>query len=265
MRVITTGTLKGGTGKTSTLFNLAGILAERHKILLIDADPQTNLSLNCGVDITVAGIKTSKNIFDGDGDAEEIIFKRPVRELPNMDIIPSSIGLTGTELQIVTLAGRENILRNFIQDNEKTLSAYDYILIDTNPSMGVINQNAFLASDSIILVSDISLNGIQGAELFITLWGNIRRQLRKADNIMALIINNFDKRIKLSAELVGYCNENESISPLVLDAVIYNSVQVKNSELEHKPINIMYRNSIMHEAYGKVINELTERGVFLYG
>jgi chromosome partitioning protein len=126
--------------------------------------------------------------------------------------------------------------------------------------MGVINQNAFLAADSIILVSDISLNGIQGAELFITLWANVRKQLRKADNIKALLINNFDKRIKLSQELVGYCRENEATSPILLDTVIYGSVQVKNSELEHKPVNVLYKNSAVHEAYKMALAELAERG-----
>ena len=261
MKIITIGTLKGGTGKTSTLFNLAGILAESFKVLLIDVDPQTNLSLNCGVDITVKNLKTSKDIFDGGEPAKSLIFKSPVKELPNMDIIPSSINMTATELQIVSLAGRENILRNFILDNEKDLTDYEYILIDTNPSMGVINQNAFLAADSILLISDISLNGIQGAELFITLWGGIRGRLRKAENIKALIINNFDKRIKLSSELMDYCKENETISPIVLNTVIYNSVQIKNTELEHKPINILHKNTVIHEAYKNVIRELTERGV----
>jgi chromosome partitioning protein len=261
LKVITIGTLKGGTGKTSTLFNLAGLLAERFNVLLIDVDPQTNLSLNCGVDITVKNLKTSKNIFEGREPLNNLIFKSPVRELPNMDIIPSSIGMTATELQIVSLAGRENILRNFFLDNEEALNAYDYILIDTNPSMGVINQNAFLAADSIILISDISLNGIQGAELFITLWGGIRERLRKADNIKALVINNYDKRIKLSAELMDYCKENDAISPIILNTVIYNSVQIKNSELEHKPISLLYKNSVIHEAYKNIAQELTERGV----
>ena len=261
MKVITIGTLNGGTGKTSTIFNLAGLLAESFKVLLIDVDPQTNLSLNCGVDITVNNLKTSKNIFDGGESAKNLIFKSPVRELPNMDIIPSSIGMTATELQIVSLAGRENILRNFLLDNEKDLAAYDYILIDTNPSMGVINQNAFLAADSILLISDISLNGIQGAELFITLWGGIRERLRKAENIKALLINNFDKRIKLSSELMDYCRENETINHIVLNTVIYNSVQIKNSELEHKPINIIHKNTAIHEAYKNMAKELTERGV----
>ena len=261
LKIVTIGTLKGGTGKTATLFNIAGLLAEECRVLLIDADPQTNLSLNCGVDITVKNMKTSKDIFDGGETAANLIFRSPVKELPNMDIIPSSISLTVTDLQIVSQAGRENILRNFILDNEAALSAYDYILIDTNPSMGVINQNAFLVADSIILVSDISLNGIQGAELFITLWGNVRKQLRKDDNIKALILNNFDKRIKLSAELMEYCKENEGISPIVLDTVIYNSIQVKNTELEHKPINILHKNTAIHHAYKSIVTDLMERGI----
>lgn len=262
MKVITIGTLKGGTGKTSTIFNLAGLLAERFKVLLIDVDPQTNLSLNCGLDITVNNLKTSRDIFESYEQVKNLIFKSPVKELPNMDIIPSSIGMTATELQIVSLAGRENILRNFLLDNKEDINSYDYILIDTNPSMGVINQNAFLAADSIVLISDISLNGIQGAELFITLWGGIRERLRKADNIKALVINNFDKRIKLSSELMEYCKDNDAISPLVLNTVIYNSVQVKNSELEHRPINILYKNSVIHEAYKNIVEELSERGIF---
>ena len=261
MKVITIGTLKGGTGKTSTLFNLAGLLAEECRVLLIDVDPQTNLSLNCGIDITVGGLKTSKDIFDSGAAAEGLIFKSPVKELPNIDIIPSSIWLTATELQIVSQAGRENILRNFILDNKAALDAYDYVLMDTNPSMGVINQNAFLAADSIVLVSDISLNGIQGAELFITLWGNVRKQLRKDDNIKALVLNNFDKRIKLSSELMEYCKGNEGIKGIVLDTVIYSSVQVKNTELEHKPVNVIYKNSAIHAAYKGIIDELYERGI----
>lgn len=261
MNIVTIGTLKGGTGKTSTTFNLAGLLAEKSKVLLIDVDPQTNLSLNCGVDITVKSLKTVEDIFYNNESAENVILKSPIKELPNIDIIPSSIVLTATELQIVSQAGRENILKNFILDNINVLEKYDYILIDTNPSMGVINQNAFLVADSIILISDISLNGIQGAELFISLWGNARKQLRKEENIKALILNNFDKRIKLSSELVEYCKENESIRDIVLDTVIYNSVQVKNTELEHKTINILYKNSVIHTAYKNILKELCERKI----
>lgn len=261
MKIITIGTLKGGTGKSSSLFNLAGLLAEEHRILLIDCDPQTNLSLNCGVDITVKNLKTVKNIFDDNATAQDVIFKNPIKELPNIDIIPSSIGLTGTELQISARAGRENILKNFILDNQAALNEYEYILIDTNPSMGIVNQNAFLVADSIILVSDVSLNGIQGAELFIELWKDARKYLRKENNVKALILNNFDKRIKLSGELVEYCRDNESIKDILLNTVIPSSVQVKNTEIEHRTINFLHKNSPIHDAYKNVMYELQERGI----
>jgi chromosome partitioning protein len=127
--------------------------------------------------------------------------------------------------------------------------------------MGIVNQNAFLVADSIILVSDISLNGIQGAELFIELWANARRHLRKDDNVKALILNNFDKRIKLSAELVEYTEENESTKGIVLKTVIPSSVQVKNCEIEHRTINFIHKNSQIHGAYKNVLRELKERGV----
>ena len=261
MNIITTGTLKGGTGKTATLFNIAGLIAEDNKVLLIDCDPQTNLSLNCGVDITVSNLKTVIDIFENNTVLTDVIFKNPIKELPNLDIIPSSIRLTSTELLLASRAGRENILKNFILDNQEMLSEYSYILIDTNPSMGIINQNAFLAADSILLVSDISLNGIQGAELFIELWAVARQHLRKKDNVKALILNNFDKRIKLSFELVEYAAENEGIKDIVLKTVIPSSVQVKNTEIEHRTINFLHKNSKIHSAYKGVLLELKERGI----
>jgi len=217
--------------------------------------------LNCGLDVTVDSLNTVINIFEDNAAIDRIIFKNPIKELPNLDLIPSNIRLTSTELQTVSRAGRENVIRNFILDNEAVLSKYNFILIDTSPSMGIINQNAFLVADSIILVSDVSLNGIQGAELFIELWANARRYLRKDDNIKALILNNYDKRIKLSSEMVDYCNDNEITRDIILKTVIPSSVQVKNCEIEHRTINLIHKDSPIHEAYKSVLRELNERGI----
>ena len=261
MKIITIGTLKGGTGKTTATFNLAGMLAEKHRVLLMDLDPQCNLSMNTGIDVTRSGLKTAKDIFEGTARLQEVIYKTPVKCLPLLDAVPSSIHLTATELNIVSLAGREQILSNFILDNKAALEAsYDYLVIDTNPSMSMINQNAFLVADSIILISDVSLNGIQGAELFIALWENARKQIRKADNVKALIINNYDKRIKLSGELLDYCRENEGISRLLINTVIPASVKIKETELEHKPIGAT-GNAALSEVFNTVIRELNGKGV----
>ena len=105
---------------------------------------------------------------------------------------------------------RESILKRYFKKNKDKFNNYDYIIIDTNPSFSITNQNAFLLADEIILLSDVSLNGIQRAELFIAMLNNIRQNLNKENNINTLILNNLDKRIKLSNELVDFCNSNKT-------------------------------------------------------
>ena len=101
------------------------------------------------------------------------------------------------------LAGREKLLANYFQNNEEFFSQYTHIIFDTNPNLGVINQNIFYFVDSIILVSDVSLNAIQGAELFSFLWEENIETLGIENNIKALVINNFDKRINLAKDTSG--------------------------------------------------------------
>jgi len=269
MKIIAFGTLKGGMGKTSTLFNLGGLLAEHHKVLWIDADPQFNLTSNAGVSVVGRGLKTLKDIFDGNVIAENVIYKHPIPELPTLDIIPSSIHLTATELNIVNSAARENILQNFILDNQVVLQEYDYILIDTNPNLGMINQNVFNAADKIVLVSDVSFNSITGAEFFIALWKSVRNQLRKPDNVAALLLNNTDNRMRLPKDLITYVQDNELLQNLLLQNTLPASIQVKNTELEHKPINILEgettanREAIerVRAAFIGVLSELREKGI----
>jgi len=261
MKIITIGTCKGGTGKSMTTFNLAGMLAKDHKVLLIDIDPQCNLSMNLGVDVTQQGIKTTADIFTGNAKAQNIIYKNPLEYLPNLDLIPSSILLTATELNIVNIAGREQIMSNFILDNQAVLSEYDYILFDQNATMSIINQNAFLVSDSIVLVTDVSKNGVLGADLFIALWEDIRNRLRKADNVKAFIINNYDKRIGLAPELLEYCQEHEETKHLLLNTIIPYNARIKETELECTPINKKRRAAMPQKVYSQVISELRERGV----
>ena len=264
MKIVTIATLKGGTGKTTIAFNMAGILAETKRVLIIDADPQCNISSDVGVNIADQSLKTIREIFNNKKTKpNEIIIKSPIEELPNLDIIGSSIKLTATELQLVSRAGRELILQHYIEDNIEVFKEYDYIIIDTNPSMGIVNQNAFYVADNIIIVSDVSFNGIQGAELFMYLWDEARKDLRKNDNISALVINNYDKRIGLSQELKEYCTNKEAFKDILISSTVPNSVKLKEASLEHKPINVNphYRKQLVCIAVRNIISELSERGV----
>ena len=264
MKIITFATLKGGSGKTMNAFNIAGVLAEQHKVLLIDVDPQCNLTSNCGIDTGDVNIKTVKDIFNDmekQPKPKDIVFKQPIAELANLDIIPSSIMLFDTETRIINVAGRENFFKFYLSDYKKFFEQYDYIIIDTNPSMSIININAFYISDSIVLTSDVSANSIAGAELFCALWNSKRKALRKENNISALVICNIDKRTKLSAELIDYSARADFSKNLVLKTVVPATVKLKNTETEHQTINLLYPKAEITQIYNDIIKELKTREV----
>lgn len=257
MKIVTVATLKGGVGKSNFSFNLAGILAENNnRVLLIDADPQANLTLNVGIDVSNQR-NTLKAIFENMNiKLEDIVVKSPIKELPTIDIITSDLLLYKTEIQLVLKPARETILARYFKENKNKLKEYDYIIIDTNPSFSLTNQNAFLVADDIILLSDVSLNSIQGAELFMALWNDIRKDLGLDNNINSLVLSNVDRRLKLSTELINYCNNNNLLNGLKLQNIIYNSKVFKETELEHKPINILAKNSSQHKNYIELVEEL---------
>lgn len=260
LKVITIGTLKGGVGKSNFAFNLGGLLAVNNKVLLIDVDPQSNLTLNLGVDITQQEF-TIKDIFENNIELNKVIIKSPIKELDNLDLIPSDLILYEMELKIFSYTARESILKRYFEKNIHKLSEYDYVIIDTNPSFSITNQNAFLIADEIILISDVSLNGIQGSELFIALWNSIRENLGKENNINTLILNNLDKRIKLSSELIEFCHTNETLNNIIFENIIFNNIKIKETELEHLPINILYPNSIQHNNYLNLLEELKNKNI----
>ena len=272
-KIITFATLKGGAGKTMNLFNLAGVVAARGRnVLLIDVDPQCNLSANCGIDVADMGFTTVKDIFakykaTEQPKAKDAIIRHPISELENLDIIPSSILLFNVEDDITLLEGRTKILKSFINRNKKDLQPYDYIFIDTNPSMSVFNINAFYAADAIIISTDVSSNSISGAELFCGLWDAKREQInetadiRKEDNIEAILIGNYSKRSNLSKELLEYVHAADFSRDIILDTIIPATVKLKETEVSHMPINLLHKGDKAHQAYENLANELLRKGI----
>lgn len=263
MKVVAIGTLKGGTGKTTITFNLAGALAEKHRVLLIDIDPQCNLSNNAGVDITTQDAYSSLDIFEtSDVRPEDLVITQPIDQLPNLDIIPSSINLVATELRIGSRSARERILQYYLEDHKEFFEKYDYILIDTNPSMGIINQNAFLVADSIILVTDVDDNSRLGLQLFMYLWGEIRKDLRKKDNIDALIINKADVRTTLTNQLLEYCQDDEELSAILVPQQVRTKVAYARAALSKIPVTLYRGGEDAAEEIKAVMNHLITKGVF---
>ncbi|WP_026896019.1 ParA family protein [Clostridiisalibacter paucivorans] len=262
MKTIAIGTLKGGVGKTQTVFNIVGFLAEMgKKVLVFDNDPQGNTTNDFGLDKRESRFIGAEEIYENDIKADDIIIKSPIEGLSNLDIIPGTILLTRTEMRVISLAGRELILKNWFKKNMKVLSQYDYVIFDTNPSMSVINQNVFLIADSIIVVSDIGMNSLDGAEYFIELWSEIIERLDKENNIKAFIMNKYRKGVNVDRDFLEYIKEHEVIKEILVDTPIPLNTKLNEAEINNLPINMYDRTSTGYKAFKKVINELMEKGV----
>lgn len=130
--------------------------------------------------------------------------------------------------------------------------------------MSIVNQNAFLVSDAILLVSDVSMNAIEGAQLFIALWEEARRRLRREDNIRGFIVNDFDSRNKLSADYLEYLRtspDTEDLRAILFDTVIPRNVRITESELAALPISIYDLRSKGCDAIASLVDEMLARGV----
>lgn len=263
MQIIVFGTRKGGAGKTALTFNVGGVLAETHKVLLLDFDPQVNLTGNVGLDTTAQDAPSILDIFKDPttADPERLITTGPIPELPNLDIIAGHLDLEDMEMQLVSKPAREFQIQRWVKRNREYLEKYDYILCDTNPSTGLINQNAFVAADAIILVSDVSEEARMGAMQFVYKWDKIREAYDIENNVKAMVMNNVDKRISQADQLQEYYADDEDFGPLLLDATIPYRADMKRTSPNCMPINVLAPKSDACEAVRAVVNELMEKGV----
>lgn len=256
MKVISFATLKGGTGKSMITFNVAGILAERgKKILCIDGDPQANLSSKLGLFDTE---DTLIDVLEYEDVEPDSVIKST--HIDNIDAIGTNINMTQTEFKLVTIPGRELILENFFKDNQSFFEEnYDYILIDTNPSFSVINQNIFLASDGIILVNDPSADSLNGSKTFIQLWNQVLKRLRRENNIKGFLINQYMKRRNIFEEFVDHCANDEIIGELLFKSLIPHTVKFAEANMEKKTINVYDKKSEASLMLSDFVDELVER------
>ena len=267
MKIICFANLKGGTGKTTNAFNIAGVLAQTQKVLVIDVDPQSNMTADMNFDLNEIYFDETPSVKDifADGGRqlppESIVQKNRISELPNLDIIPSSIYLFEIEDVVNARLDRPLILARYIEDNRSFFEAYDYVIIDTNPSMSIFNVNAFLVADSIILNSDTSNNSMMGAVVFRRIWEKKCKALRVEDNVNALIVSNYQGASDYSKAFLEYITKTKSLTELTCKTYISRTDKIKEGESAHKPVCVMKKDRAVKRAcaqYKALINELKD-------
>jgi chromosome partitioning protein len=189
-KVISISNHKGGVGKTTSAINIgAGLNKLKKRVLLIDLDPQANLSQSLGL------IEPERNIY---GALRGEYKLQPIEILKGLDVIPSTLDLSGAEIEMSGEAGREYILRELI---EPTRASYDFILIDSPPSLGLLTINSFTASDEILIPLQAQYLALQGLTKLIEVVDKIKRRLNKELEIGGVFITQYDKRKVLNRDV----------------------------------------------------------------
>jgi chromosome partitioning protein len=191
-KVISISNHKGGVGKTTSVINIGfGLNKLGKKILLIDLDPQANLSQSLGI---IEPGKTIYGALRGDYDIE------PIEIVKGLDIIPSTLDLSGAEVEMSGEAGREYILRELI---DPLRGSYDYILIDNPPSLGLLTINSFTASDEVFIPLQAQYLALQGLTKLIEVVDKIKRRLNKELKVGGVFITQYDGRKVLNRDVVA--------------------------------------------------------------
>lgn len=191
-KIITLSNHKGGVGKTTSTINIgAGLNKLGKKVLLIDLDPQANLSQSLGQR------DQSRNIYSairGDYPLE------PITILKGLDLIPSTLDLSGAEVELAGEAGREFVLRELL---DPLRASYDYIIIDSPPSLGLLTINAFTASDLIFIPLQSQYLALQGLTKLLEVIEKIKKRLNKDLKVGGVIITQYDNRKVLNRDVVA--------------------------------------------------------------
>ncbi len=226
MRKIAFTNQKGGVGKTTSTINTgAGLSKLGYRVLLIDMDPQANLTYS----LKTHSDKLNKNIYHvlkGTSEVSDIVIKHD-----EFDILPASIELSGADMELVNEPARENLLKDALREVE---GSYDFVLLDCPPNLGLLTLNAFTASDELIIVLQSEYLALHGLSKLMDLIKIVQKRLNPDLKVEGIVCTLYDKRKNLNREVVGHIRDY--FGKKVFDTVIRDNIALAEAPSHHKTI-----------------------------
>ena len=250
-RILAVANQKGGVGKTTTAVNLATALAATlKKVLIIDLDPQGNASTGLGVD-RAARQETTYNLLVGDAHIADVITPTMV---PGLSVAPSSVDLSGAELELIDVPRREYRLKGVLAE---VSGDFDYILIDCPPALGLLTLNAFCAAHSVLVPLQCEFYALEGLSHLVKTVNRIKRAFNPELEIQGVVLTMYDGRNNLS-DMVAADVRNH-FGDKVYETVIPRNVRVSEAPSFGKPVLLYDWRCAGSQAYIHLASEVLKQ------
>jgi chromosome partitioning protein len=253
-RVLAIANQKGGVGKTTTAINLGTALAAiGEAVLIVDLDPQGNASTGLGIDRKLRTTSTY-DVLHGDAPLRNAVLETAV---PRLHIAPSTMDLSGLELEIGQQRDRAFRLRAAIQALNENGEAYTYVLVDCPPSLNLLTVNAMAAADAILVPLQCEFFALEGLSQLLKTVDQVKSTLNPRLSIHGIVLTMFDARNNLSNQVVA--DVRQFMGSKVYDTVIPRNVRVSEAPSYGKPVLVYDLKCVGSEAYLRLATEIIQR------